>query len=197
MSKPKGYQKGVKDSWIEKAALALGRRRKDGSRAGSPSQIQRKNVKMFSRTIVKKKNQGQVIIIIMQKRSNRQMWNRKYSGTSLKGIRQEQKSVSKIVFLYWIYGNFSRWEGRGRCYILAQCPCSRDKMRQCSIRYVVQNEVAAHINAWLARCRKHFFKTSYFAGLEQITGDPSKVLLTKKFEEVNNILSKMIKSICA
>jgi len=34
-------------------------------------------------------------------------------------------------------------------------------------------------------------------GLEQITGDPSKVLLTKKFEEVNNILSKMIKSICA
>jgi len=33
-------------------------------------------------------------------------------------------------------------------------------------------------------------------GLDQITGDPSKVLRAKNFEEVNSTLSKMLKSIC-
>ena len=32
---------------------------------------------------------------------------------------------------------------------------SRDKMRQCSMRYTIQNEVASHINAWPARCRTY------------------------------------------
>ena len=35
---------------------------------------------------------------------------------------------------------------------------SRDKMRQCSMRYTIQNEVASHINAWPARCRTYMHK---------------------------------------
>ena len=35
----------------------------------------------------------------------------------------------------------------------AQCPCSREKMRQCSMTYMVQNEVASHITAWFTGCR--------------------------------------------
>ena len=69
----------------------------------------------------------------------------------------------------WVYSALQP-AGRGRCHTWAQGPCSRDEIRQCSIKYRVQNEVAAHITSWLTL--RHMPKMKDF--LHQIINDDSK-----------------------
>ena len=77
-------------------------------------------------------------------------------------------ALMQIVTFFHDFWHFSHWfcsffwhklgypglqrAGRGRCRVWPQRPSGHDKMRQCSMKYTVQNEAAFHINDSVAWC---------------------------------------------